>query len=330
MSAYRRPVDSDSSENSGFGALTNAVKDFVREDFNGVVFSGTLLLLAAGLFVNYSSLVDVQWVTREDGAWSWLLHYLLLYGGIYYAVAAIAAYRSERNYLADPWFWLLSACFILIATLPKIHVLQFVHVKEQTHWSGGEMVFVSKCQFFFHQFVITAGFLAVLTAVVRRWKKLEFGLRWDWHKLRPYFLILLMVSPLMVAASFLPDFQQAYPQYKPWFRGEMAFGLSNEVRTGIFTMSYSTGFVAVELLFRGALGLGMFHIMGTRALLPMAAFYCTFHFGKPMGEAIASIFGGYILGVLAIQGRSIAGGVIVHLGVAMLMEFMGHLQHALR
>jgi hypothetical protein len=327
---FRAPSDSEAREDSGFGALAKAVKAFVRLDFNGVVFSGTFLLLAFALFINYSSLIDIQWVSREDGKWPWLLHYLLLYGGTYYAVALLGSYRSDRNYLRDPWFWVLSACFILIATLPKIHVLQFVTVKEQTHWSGGEMVFASKCQFFFHQFVITAGFLLVLYAAVRRWKKLEFGLRWDWRKLRPYFLILLMVSPLMVAASFLPDFQQAYPQYKPWFRGEMAFGLSNEVRTAIFTMSYSTGFVAVELLFRGALGLGMFHIMGTRALLPMAAFYCTFHFGKPMGEAIASIFGGYILGILAIHGRSIAGGVIVHLGVAMLMELMGHLQHALR
>jgi hypothetical protein len=110
----------------------------------------------------------------------------------------------------------------------------------------------------------------------------------------------------------------------------VAFGLTNEVRSFIFTLCYSSGFVAVELLFRGALAIAMFQLMGTRAVLPMAAFYCAFHFGKPLGEAIGSIIGGYLLGVLAIHGRSISGGILVHLGVAMLMEVAGHLHHALR
>ncbi|MCF8257338.1 MAG: hypothetical protein K9J06_07280 [Flavobacteriales bacterium] len=312
------------------GKLKQAVLDFVREDFNVSFYGGTLLLLALAVTINYSPLIDIQWVSGTHGRWEWLLHYVLLYGGLYYATALLGARGSKVEYLSNRWFWALSSTFILIAILPKVNFLQFVNIREHGEWSGAEKLFVHKCQFFFHQFVLTATFLVALKWALAKWMPLDLGLRWDWNKVRPYFLILLMVSPLMVAASFLPDFQQAYPQYKPWFRNELAFGLSNALRSAVFTSSYSSGFVAVEMLFRGALALGMFRIMGTRAVLPMAAFYCAFHFGKPMGEAIASILGSYLLGVLAIHGRSIAGGIIVHLGVAMLMELMGHLQHALR
>jgi membrane protease YdiL (CAAX protease family) len=82
----------------------------------------------------------------------------------------------------------------------------------------------------------------------------------------------------------------------------------------------------VELAFRGFLVIGMARWLGTRAVLPMAVMYCVLHFGKPMGEAIASFFGGYILGVLALRSRSIWGGVVVHLGLAWMMEFAAYLQ----
>jgi hypothetical protein len=310
--------------------LWQAILDFFRQDFGPFYYGGTFLLLSIAVFINYSPIIDIQWATGRDSEWTWLSNYALLYGGLYFATAVLGAKGASHNYLGNPWFWVLSTAFIVIAILPKINFLQVVDAKAYPGWSGAERLFIYKTQFFLHQFVLTASFLVLMTWALSKRMSLDLGLRFNFQNVKPYFIILLMVSPLVVAASFLPGFQQAYPQYKPWFRDELAFGLSNEVRTAIFTSSYATGFLAVELLFRGALVLGMFRIMGSRAVLPMAAFYCAFHFGKPMGEAIASIFGGYVLGILALHGRSIAGGIIVHLGVAMLMELMGHLQHGLR
>jgi hypothetical protein len=60
---------------------------------------------------------------------------------------------------------------------------------------------------------------------------------------------------------------------------------------------------------------------GNKASLPMALFYCTIHFGKPLGECISSYFGGLILGAVTLHTGSIWGGLIVHLGIAWLMEF---------
>ena len=59
---------------------------------------------------------------------------------------------------------------------------------------------------------------------------------------------------------------------------------------------------------------------GKDAILPMACFYCTIHFGKPLGECISSYFGGMLLGIVVYNTRSIFGGLMVHLGIAWLME----------
>ncbi len=58
----------------------------------------------------------------------------------------------------------------------------------------------------------------------------------------------------------------------------------------------------------------------------MAATYVFLHFGKPMGEAISSGFGGYILGIIALYSGNIWGGVFVHVGIAWLMEAMAWMQ----
>ena len=54
------------------------------------------------------------------------------------------------------------------------------------------------------------------------------------------------------------------------------------------------------------------------------------HFGKPLGECISSVFGGYILGVIALYSRNIWGGVVLHMGVAALMELAAFSQLLIR
>ena len=71
----------------------------------------------------------------------------------------------------------------------------------------------------------------------------------------------------------------------------------------------------------------MASVLGKDAILPMVATYAFLHFGKPMAETIGSIFGGYILGIIALQTRSIIGGVIIHMGVAIAMDLAAYIQH---
>jgi len=88
----------------------------------------------------------------------------------------------------------------------------------------------------------------------------------------------------------------------------------------IFEMVYVSNFLTTELLFRGFLVIGMVKYLGKDAILPMVACYAVLHFGKPLGETISSVFGGYILGVIAFYSKNIWGGVFIHGGIALLME----------
>src|SRR5690606_32481 len=97
----------------------------------------------------------------------------------------------------------------------------------------------------------------------------------------------------------------------------------------LFELSYGLDFFTIELFFRGFLILAFLRYAGKAAILPMAAFYCSIHFGKPLLECITSYFGGLILGVIVLHSRSIWGGLIVHLGIAWLMEVAGYIGRSL-
>jgi len=307
--------------------LYHAVSGFVKKDFNGFIYGITMLFLAVAMFINYSSAIDLDWLDTRGGFVQRLGFYGLLFGGTYFATALLAAKDAEKSFLKDWRFWSLAMAFVFIATIPKLHILKLVDARAHG-WNIHEMVFVSRSHFFFHQMVISLIGLGIVKVLFHKWAAIDYGFRADWKTLKPYFFVLALVAPLVIGASFFPDFQRAYPQYKPWDYKEV-FDLSIGQRAAIFEMCYSTGFVAVEAVFRGALAITMVKIMGPRAVLAMASFYCVFHFGKPAGEAVGAFFGGYALGVLAIHSRSVLGGLIVHLGVAMLMETMGYLHHYL-
>jgi len=149
-----------------------------------------------------------------------------------------------------------------------------------------------------------------------------YGLTTRNFRARPYFLILMCMLPLIALASTRPDFLHTYPKVK-----NIAFlgGYTHPVWPWqlLYEISYGLDFLNIELFFRGFLVIGLARYAGEYAILPMAAFYCTIHFGKPLGECISSFFGGLALGVIALRSRTILGGLIVHLGLAWLMEIGG-------
>ena len=71
-------------------------------------------------------------------------------------------------------------------------------------------------------------------------------------------------------------------------------------------------------------------ILGRESVLAMDSFYGFSHFGKPVAETISSFFGGYILGVIALNHKNINGGIIVHVGLALLMESASMIQFVIR
>ena len=129
--------------------------------------------------------------------------------------------------------------------------------------------------------------------------------------------------PLIAVASTQADFLHTYPKLKTLeFLSNGKDGLGYKL---LYELSYGSDFFTIEFFFRGFLILAFAKWVGKDAILPMAVFYCTIHFGKPLGECISSFFGGIILGVITFHSQSIYGGLMVHLGIAWLMELGGWL-----
>jgi membrane protease YdiL (CAAX protease family) len=131
--------------------------------------------------------------------------------------------------------------------------------------------------------------------------------------------------PIILTASFLPGFQKQYPMYAVT-QAHLFLQVPEWVTVTMYETAYALNFVGIEFFYRGFLVIGMATVLDRSAILPMASLYCFLHFGKPMPEAVSSIFGGYILGVIALQTRSIWGGILVHVGIAWMMEAIAWLQ----
>ena len=156
-----------------------------------------------------------------------------------------------------------------------------------------------------------------------------FGLTVRNFEWKPYIMMLLIMVPLIAAASTQPDFLSMYPKLRDV--DLVLYNAENKwVYHLLYELSYGSDFVIVELFFRGFLILAFIKVVGKDAILPMACFYCTIHFGKPLGECISSYFGGIILGIVVYNTRSIIGGLIVHLGIAWLMELGGYIGNSLK
>ncbi|TCJ18978.1 CPBP family intramembrane metalloprotease [Flaviaesturariibacter flavus] len=173
-----------------------------------------------------------------------------------------------------------------------------------------------------YKLLLTTG---ILIAIWRYWDadRPFYGTGAPRSSLRPYLLMLLVMLPLIAAASTQPDFLSIYPKW--WHYDSVRHATAAEKL--LYELSYGSDFITIELFFRGFLVLAFSRIAGTKAILPMAVFYCTIHFGKPLGECISSFFGGIVLGVVSYHTRSIRGGLMVHLGIAWLMELGGWLGH---
>lgn len=156
-----------------------------------------------------------------------------------------------------------------------------------------------------------------------------YGLRTKGVDWKPYLLMLLIMVPLIAVASTQEDFLAIYPKL------QSIGGIFEDDRITwghklLYELSYGSDFLSIELFFRGFLVLAFIKWAGKDAILPMACFYCTIHFGKPLAECISSFFGGILLGIIVYNTRSILGGLVVHLGIAWLMELGGYIGNNLR
>ncbi|MGZ3453208.1 MAG: CPBP family intramembrane glutamic endopeptidase [Polyangiales bacterium] len=165
--------------------------------------------------------------------------------------------------------------------------------------------------------------LLVWKIVFRRDSVLDFGLRTRGFLEHAwiYAMFVSVMIPVMLIVSKQPDFGGYYPFYKNATRSWMDFLTWEALYVGQF--------FALEVFFRGW-WVRACRSFGAGAIFCMVVPYCMIHYGKPYLEACGAIVAGTVLGSLSMKTKSIYAGFLVHMTVAILMDFLAlHHRHAL-
>lgn len=129
-----------------------------------------------------------------------------------------------------------------------------------------------------------------------------------------YVVLFALVLPAVVVAADSPSFLKTYPFYKLANRSAFDFWA--------WEFLYVLQFLSLEFFFRGFMLKATAPRLGSAAIFVMLIPYCMIHFGKPMSETLGAIIAGTVLGTLALRTRSIWGGVLIHVGVALTMDLL--------
>jgi len=131
-----------------------------------------------------------------------------------------------------------------------------------------------------------------------------------------YGLLILIVMPFVVMASFSDHFQAKYPFYR------VSLDDLDLQLFIVWEIAYFLQFLGIEYFFRGFLLFEAEKHIGRQAVLFSMLPYCMIHFGKPLPETIGAIVAGVVLGTMALKSRSIIPGIIVHYTVAISMDLL--------
>lgn len=306
--------------------IWHLLRTHLRSDFNWQLYVCIGLFLATAISLNYTFDIENSVIDRSTGRPIRILWYFFFYSISYFGAALMTfGFTGTMRNFGKRKFWLMSltGLFILSCNVGfpyMTRLIRSVHSDYQVYsWLyrvGNNTI----------NFAITALPLLVFSRFVEE-RREYFGVNRQHIDLRPYFQILLLIVPLIAIASFEDGFRNYYPTYKPNKAAEV-LGWPDFVPPLLYELAYGMDFFNVELMFRGLLVVGVSQVIGKEAVLPMVCTYCFLHFGKPVGEAISSVFGGYLLGVVALYTRNIWGGVMVHIGLAWMMELAAALQRA--
>ena len=275
------------------------------------------LFVGALIFINYKFGWETKiWNAGSEGErfFRFYFLYLFAFAGAYFIQQLIKPNIPNT-------FWPFA---ILLVLTPAIFALKVSFYQHRSFFDKNFSWPIGKYYFTLLDYPIRFVLVLVCMWLLWKWIKPPYafcGLTFHNFQLKPYLILLACMVPLITLASMRPDFLSSYPKMKilsflptvHWYDRLL------------FQISYGIDFLTIETFFRGFVVLVFAHYVGRDAILPMAAFYCVIHFGKPIPECISSYFGGLILGVLTFETGTILGGLLVHLGIAWLMEAGGYI-----
>lgn len=298
----------------------------LREHFRGKFdwLSVVFVFLFTGAFVVFQYKFDC--ISTPIRSYPHLLRFPL-YAGLYAIVllgsCAILYWRKQipNVFILKP-FWLMALLLIGITSFDQSYYLLSL-IKETTFEDENIKTFIVSIATYLVSFIAV-----VLPAwgMYRYYAPSSFyGLAFDRSvRLKPYFAVLIVALVLVTISTWSAGISSYYPVFKRSgvLQSAPELGIPRWLGIGIFETAYASNFITVELLFRGLFVFTLSKYLGKYAILPMAACYMVFHFGKPLVETLSSFFGGYLLGIFAFYTKNTWGGIILHIGTALFMEIM--------
>lgn len=286
---------------------------------NIAVLIACSVLIAIMIYLNFHYQID-PWIDKHSTAGSFILRYIVFL--IAFALPYLFYWIQGKNYFKD------RLILLLIFLSPAIFAWKMVMPTELPLSNDPSWNYYWNQIAYWPVRLLAMAFILFIIWKIYFSQESFFGITVKDFNWKPYAIMLLIMVPLIAAASTQPDFLDMYPRMK-----DVDSVLSDVNNKWLYNLlhelSYGTDFISVELFFRGFLILAFIKVVGKDSILPMACFYCTIHFGKPLGECISSYFGGMLLGIVVYNTRSIIGGLMVHLGIAWLMELGGYIGNSM-
>lgn len=299
--------------------ILNYLRAYKEEHFHLGEFIFAMCFMVGFAFFNYGTTIlkDYKQIHTWEGSYSIFIFIL-------YATPLLLGYLSSSFFTKD-WSYWQSAKFwgLILFALLAFTLRACSHLILEPFYEAMQQFEHPRWLWSVIGTILRSSLLLIPIALywffVDRKKQNLYGFSLKGYSTRPYFVMLLIMLPLIILASTQGDFLGAYPRGVKFDSLSIQNG-AHWIYYGIYELFYGLDFISVEFFFRGFLILAFVGILGPKSILPMAMFYVTIHWGKPAGELISSFFGGTLLGIIAYYSKSILGGIIVHMGIAWMME----------
>jgi len=305
--------------------LLTEVAAFFRKDFNIAAYSYAITVIAASILLIYCTSLGCAISRNSIPTSNAVINNMLMFSVMYFMVALpVALIRGEFNSLSKTA--LFAKGIFLMCLIGFADAFSWDAVLNVKEFTMLEQSYIFKALWRMRNAIFVLPVFVAMRLLIDRNVKGLYGLCRGSHRIKAYLSVYVVILPVLIIASFTPEFLSYYPMHKPWlFEG--VFGWPLWLSTVVFEIIYLCDFIMVEMVFRGMLVIGMEPILGQMAVLPMIAAYVALHFGKPALETISAIFGGYFVGSLAYQTHHIWGGIVIHMGIALVIELIRLFQH---
>ena len=223
------------------------LKQHVAEDFHLIQYIALAGFIACGLTLNYAINLENSFLDRLPPLLRIVGFFTTYATAYYFALLTYSLFRKEKTFWSDRTFWRKSLLVLAVLSVD----CSMPYVRETiNHFSPDAMRYwIYKVgNNMMSQIFVMIPLLWYYYKYDRAQQHI-YGLKPERFDFRPYFVMLSIMVPLVILASFEGSFGRQYPMYKTSL-AHHHMGVPEWVPVGIYELVYGLDFVTVEFLFR--------------------------------------------------------------------------------